>query len=202
MNYNAFVNIVASLVAATALGACASTQTARFSDGTADTSTSVAGHEEARQHQTTAGMCPMEVQGTTAAVEAPEGATAILFTTSGDVAELRRRVEHMAQMHNRHHSGGHGMHGAGHDENSEHSGMREEMRPPASTARAEDVEGGARLFLTPEAPGDLESLREHVANHVARMTSGECPMMSSMQHLDGAAPNNEDAEHEEHGDHE
>ena len=47
--------------------------------------------------------CPVEVAGTSVSVEdAPTGA-ALVFMTTGDVAELRRRVNAMASMHNDHH---------------------------------------------------------------------------------------------------
>lgn len=47
--------------------------------------------------------CPVEVAGTSVSVEdAPTGA-ALVFVTTGDVAELRRRVNAMASMHNDHH---------------------------------------------------------------------------------------------------
>jgi hypothetical protein len=50
--------------------------------------------------------CPMAVPGTTATAEEREGGAALVFTTTGDVAELRRRVTAMAEMHNKHQ--GHG----------------------------------------------------------------------------------------------
>jgi hypothetical protein len=59
------------------------------------------------------------------------------------------------------------------------------MMPPASVARAEDTEGGARLVLTPKDPADLEKLREHVRKHAAKMASGHCPMMHDAGHQPG-----------------
>jgi hypothetical protein len=47
--------------------------------------------------------CPVAVAGTSVTVEdAPNGA-ALVFITTGDVAEVRRRVAAMASMHNEHH---------------------------------------------------------------------------------------------------
>jgi hypothetical protein len=46
--------------------------------------------------------CPMQVPGTTVRAEEVEGGSAIVFSTTGDVAELRRRVAAMAAMHNEH----------------------------------------------------------------------------------------------------
>lgn len=45
--------------------------------------------------------CPMAVAGTSVRAEEVEGGTAMVFTTTGDVAELRRRVTEMADMHNK-----------------------------------------------------------------------------------------------------
>ncbi|HXK18140.1 MAG TPA: hypothetical protein VNG33_10080 [Polyangiaceae bacterium] len=46
--------------------------------------------------------CPMAVAGTTVRAEEVAGGTSMVFTTTGDVAELRRRVSAMADMHNKH----------------------------------------------------------------------------------------------------
>jgi hypothetical protein len=47
----------------------------------------------------------------------------------------------------------------------------------ASEAHAEDVEGGARILLTPKDPADLERLRQHAREHVSMLATGHCPMM-------------------------
>lgn len=46
-----------------------------------------------------AGMCPLAVPATTVRSEETEGGASLTFVTSGDVAELRRRVAAMAKMH-------------------------------------------------------------------------------------------------------
>lgn len=47
----------------------------------------------------------------------------------------------------------------------------------SASARAEDVEGGARLLLTPRDPAQADALRAEVREHAARMASGGgCPM--------------------------
>jgi hypothetical protein len=113
-------------------------------------------------------MCPMAVAGTTSRAEDVEGGAAMVFTTTGDVAELRRRVTRMAAMHNQ-----------PPQEGGKPGGMMGgEMKMPQATALTEDVEGGARLVLTAKAPEKVAELREHVRNHAAKMASGHCPMMS------------------------
>jgi hypothetical protein len=48
--------------------------------------------------------CPVAVPGTSVSVEDTDTGAALVFVTTGDVAELRRRVAEMARMHNDHHS--------------------------------------------------------------------------------------------------
>jgi len=106
-----------------------------------------------------ADMCPMQVPGTTVAAADVDGGIELIFATSGDVSELRRRVTHMAEMHNQEHASG-------------------GMMMPAATASAEDAAGGARMILRPADPAQLDALREHARTHAEKMTRGECPMMA------------------------
>jgi hypothetical protein len=48
--------------------------------------------------------CPVEVPGTSASVEDAGGGVSLVFVTTGDVAEVRRRAAEMARMHNDHHA--------------------------------------------------------------------------------------------------
>lgn len=119
------------------------------------------------------GMCPVEVPGTKVAVADTQDGVALTFTTTGDVAQLRQRVHHMADMHE------HMMHGGmmGSGEMMGSGGMgSDHMKMAPSTARAEDTDGGARIVLTPNDPKQLPELRAHVHDHAAQMASGHCPM--------------------------
>lgn len=121
--------------------------------------------------------CPMDVPGTTAQAEDVDGGAALTFkTTTGDTAELRKRVAQMAEKHNK--MAGGGMHGGG-----MHGGM---MLPP-SEARSEDVEGGARLVFTPQKPETLSELRDKVRKHAADMGAHKCPMMQHDKAANAAA---------------
>ncbi len=120
-------------------------------------------HGHGRGPGMAAGMCPLQVEGTAARAEDVEGGAAIVFTTTGDVAELRRRVAAMAEHH------------AAHAEGACACPMA--ASTPAHEARAEDVDGGARLVLTTSDPEDVEALRSNVREHADRMSSGACPMM-------------------------
>jgi hypothetical protein len=56
--------------------------------------------------------CPMNVSGTSVQAVDTEGGAALEFSTTGDIAEVRRRVAHLADMHNHGGPGG-GMMGGG-----------------------------------------------------------------------------------------
>jgi hypothetical protein len=148
-------------------------------------------------------MCPMAVEGTTARAEDVEGGVAMVLTTTGDVADLRRRAERMAEMHNLRHAEGTGMSNGGEPHRGQggmhgrkgmmNGGM---MMPPA-TARTEEVEGGVRMVFTPRDPADLPMLREQVQRRAERMVSGECPMMSPPEEGAEPAEGDHDAHHPE-----
>ena len=115
------------------------------------------------------GMCPMEVPDTKVSAEDTQDGVAVTFTTTGDVSQLRQRVHHMAEMHEHMMQGG--MSG------SASMGSDHMMKMVPSTARAEDIEGGARIVLTPKDPAQLAELRAHAHEHASQMASGHCPMM-------------------------
>jgi len=121
------------------------------------------------------GVCPMDVSGTKVAVDDTADGVAIRFTTTGDVAQLRQRVHAMADKHEHMMHGG--MMGSGGMGPGHGGGPGHMMKMVDSTARAEDIEGGARIVLTPKDPAQLGDLRAHVREHAARMASGHCPMM-------------------------
>lgn len=131
------------------------------------------GHDDGNDDAANA--CPMQASGTTVTAEDVEGgAAALRFTTTGDVADLRDRLQRMAEMHNRHARGG--MHPM--------RGRSEMMMSPAmmqAEARVEAVEGGARLVFTPADPDQGDGLRDAVRQRAERMAaSGQCPMMAQM----------------------
>lgn len=131
--------------------------------------------------------CPMSVKGAeVASVNTRDGITITTITKSGDVADLRRRVDSMAKMHTA---------------ASNQAMMKEHMIPFA--AKYEDVAGGARVTLTPNDPSRLEEFRTKVREHAQRMKTGDCSMMQDM--MKGmktpeakVAPKPEDADHSAH----
>ena len=118
--------------------------------------------------------CPMQVAGTSVMpADIADGAT-LSFTSTGDAAELRRRVERMAEMHNHHHSGAGGM-------------MGDDAMMPPSTASVDEIENGARLVLRPVDPAQTALIQAHVRTCADRMSHGECPMISHGDASEGGA---------------
>jgi hypothetical protein len=158
--------------------------------------------------------CPMKVPGTTVTSADVEGGVALAFITkTGDVAELRRRVQRAAETHNSNYAGGGMMMGGqGRDGADTMRGRGAGAEPghmggdrggmmmgggamtgggmmiPASTVSAENVNGGARLVFRPKDTAQMEALREHVRMRAERMTQGECPMMSTGAQGQAAPP--------------
>lgn len=124
--------------------------------------------------------CPMAVPGTQVVADDTPDGEAITFTTSSDrVAELRSRVHAMAELHNRRmQAGGMGSTGSG-SASAEQGPMqlpRPEM-PPPSRATVEDVDGGARVVVTPNDPSDAGQLRTVLRVHAEHMRdTGTCGM--------------------------
>jgi hypothetical protein len=204
----------------TVFAGCASTSGARSEPTTGAAAAPAHQHDHGNGDQAgmMAGMCPMQVPGTTVAATEVEGGIGLSFTTTaGDVAELRQRARRMAEMHNQRSdhtmTGGHGPPAPGADAEHQHGAqagaghegggrgrmmMGGGMMMPAATASAEDIEGGARLILQPKDPAQLGALREHVRMKAQRMAGGECPMMSLGSAGEPAPANRGDAHHHAH----
>jgi hypothetical protein len=129
--------------------------------------------------------CPMKVEGAAVAVaDTKDGVVLTITTTTGDVAELRRRTESMAKMHTAH--------------SNMHANMHAEMMP--FDVKYEEISNGASLTLTPKDPAKLEEFRAKVRQHVGQMKTGNCSMMQGM--MQGTAPKAEPKSNpEDHGAH-
>jgi hypothetical protein len=147
--------------------------------------------------------CPVAVPGTSVTVEDTATGAALVFVTTGDVAELRRRVTTLAQMHNDHHGAmgplpdgsggggheGHEGHGAaaggggagGHEGHGAaaggggHEGHAGGMIGVHSKAAASDVEGGAKVAFIANG-GDVAKLQGELRMHAQHLASGTCAM--------------------------
>lgn len=150
--------------------------------------------------------CPVAVPGTSVTVEDASAGAALVFVTTGDVTELRRRVSTMASMHNDHHGsmgalpggkeGGHAGHGmgghaghymsgqgssghAGHDmSGSKHAGHAGGMIGVHTKAEASDVEGGAKITFVANG-ADVAKLQSELRIHAQHFSAGTCEMSKS-----------------------
>jgi len=152
--------------------------------------------------------CPVEVPGTSVSVEDTSTGAAMVFVTTGDVAELRARVTAMAAKHNAHHGAmgalpdgtgaggehaGHdmgAMHGggehAGHDMSAMHGGGEHAghdmsgggMIMMHSKAEAADIEGGIKVIFT-VAPADVAKIQAELRMHAQHLAGGTCAMKHS-----------------------
>ncbi len=129
--------------------------------------------DEAARQQRTAEACPVSVEGAEVqSREVPNG-VALVFTTEGDVDELRARVDRFAQLHNEQSAT---PMPSGREERGEHA-MHHGMVP--SRAEVEEIDRGAQIILTPRDPGQLSALRQDAERSAQQMSGGECPVMGS-----------------------
>lgn len=148
----------------------------------------VYGHGDARADRPADHVCPEAVPGATISVADTQRGIAVTLTTSeaANVAELRRRVSAMEQMHERHL-----VRGTEESEAGERP-RRMAMHVIPGSATVEDVRDGARVVFEPEDAGNLDDLRTHVQVMVQMMRergqsaaaagdADECPMMQMMK---------------------
>lgn len=139
--------------------------------------------------------CPVSVPGTSVTAEDTAGGAALVFVTTGDTAELRKRVAAMASMHNEQHAamgplpdgtdtgGGHAGHDmsghAAHDmsgaKGGDHAGRAGGMIGVHSKATSEDVEGGAKIAFVANGD-DVAKLQSELRMHAQHLASGSCEM--------------------------
>jgi hypothetical protein len=135
--------------------------------------------------------CPVTVAGTSVTAEDTANGAALVFVTTGDVPELRKRVVAMAKTHNEHHAAmgplptGSETGGGGHDHH-DHAVMQAAGSAPApaaggsmigvhSKASAEDIEGGAKLVFT-AFPDGVAKIQDELRMHAQHLATGSCKM--------------------------
>jgi hypothetical protein len=145
--------------------------------------------------------CPVSVAGTSVTVEDTDTGAALVFVTTGDAAELRRRVAQVASSHNDHHAamgplpdgteqashdhGGHTGHAAptghaGHAMPGSHAGHGAggpagSMIGVHSKATTIEIEGGVKLQFLAGAP-DVARLQGELRMHAQHLGAGTCAM--------------------------
>jgi hypothetical protein len=108
-------------------------------------------------------MCPLHVGAATVRAEELELGAALVFTTPGDVAELRRRVRLMADMDDR-------------NRDAIATRLPEGTALPPARRMLGDVEGGAQILFHAPHAGALDELRASVAAQAASIADGACPV--------------------------
>ncbi len=140
------------------------------------------GHPAKRADSTPAGSaaagtddpsCPLLVPGTTVSVEDADQGVALVFVTTGDPGEVRKRAAALAETHNAHHGtpAEHGAHATA-------GGMGAMFSTPSAAATG-DVQGGARVTFTAASAETVAALRSEVrmhAQHLAGASSCEMKM--------------------------
>jgi hypothetical protein len=130
--------------------------------------------------------CPMHVEGTQVSSQTVPNGAALVFTTPGDVDQLREQVDRFADAHNelaeQMAEGGAasapGM-GAGASAGGASAGMHAGQHGSfvPSRAEVEEIDGGAEIILKPRDPSGLEALRQDVEAQARQMASGACPLI-------------------------
>lgn len=135
--------------------------------------------------------CPVTVAGTSVTAEDTATGAALVFVTTGDVAELRKRVAAMAKTHNEHHgamgalpTGDEAAGGGGHEHHHDHAAMQAGSAAAApsgsmigvhSKASAEDIDGGAKLVFV-AFPDGVAKIQGELRMHAQHLASGTCEM--------------------------
>lgn len=149
--------------------------------------------------------CPVAVPGTSVTVEDADKGAALIFATTGDAVDVRRRAAEFARMHNESHgkmgplpTGDEPAGASGHDHGAMAAGEHAGHGAPAGGAHAghdmqghaghaggmigvhsravvEETAAGARLLFV-ALPADHGKLRDELAKHARHMASGSCSM--------------------------
>jgi hypothetical protein len=130
--------------------------------------------------------CPVAVAGTSVTVEDTDTGAALVFVTTGDVADLRKRAALLAQKHNDHHAAmgplpdGNDQAG-GHEHNHDHGNQAHDhaamgsMIGVHSKAVVADVDGGTKVAFISGA-ADLGKLQTELRMHAKHYAAGSCEM--------------------------
>jgi hypothetical protein len=101
--------------------------------------------------------CPLEVPGTSVAVEDTTEGASLVFVTTGKVDDVRVRAKQLADAIN---------------QRSAPAGSLAAMMPKAS-ATAADIDGGSRVTLS---AGDAGKLQSEIRMHANHLSAGSCKM--------------------------
>ena len=103
----------------------------------------------------------MLVPGTSITVEDTASGAALVFVTTGDAGDVRKRATALAAMHNKH------------DGPADAMGM---MISAKSIATATEIENGARVEFAAPQPDAAASLQSELRMHAHHLSGGSCKM--------------------------
>lgn len=148
---------IGSVVLAASITACGSSQEKTVVVKRSAQTAPVAREPVRHDHDDMCMLMKMDAATTQVTATETDDGVAIVFTSSGDLDDLRARVRRIADMHD-----------------------RMSMKRIPSHATVEDLDDGVRIVLVPIDPVQLEPLREQARVHAAMMARGECPMKGQM----------------------
>ena len=117
--------------------------------------------------------CPFGIRGTRVEMADTRDGVVITLRAFGDVEDVRRRVRNAAAMYGPGAKMGPG-HGKKHGTGEQHGLGLAHLGVPVN-ALAEDIPEGARLFVWPKRPEDLEAMRAALEDRERRTRTGDCP---------------------------
>jgi len=120
---------------------------------------------------TVANVCPLGVAGAVVASQRIDGGAGYVFTTPGDVAELRRRVRLVARLHRE----------------------RVLATDPIVRAETDDVPAGIRLNLRPLDASQIDGMQSTTAFRAEQLARGSCPQIQGDQLVSWLATRPDDA---------
>lgn len=120
---------------------------------------------------TLADLCPLRVPQAVVAAEPVDEGGALAFHTQGDVADLRRRVRAMADLHDL-------------NRDALMKSLRGQTTLHAAARYVEDLPDGARIVFRPSHELDVEEYRGDLESEAVRLRAGQCPMIMPPTPLD------------------
>jgi hypothetical protein len=117
-------------------------------------------HEASRAATVSDPTCPVEVPGTSVTVEDTDKGAALVFVTTGDVAQVRERAKQLA---------------AAIASRSSSSTLASMISTPASADESE-IDRGARVTLAASRADDVAALQSELRMHASHLANGTCKM--------------------------
>jgi hypothetical protein len=103
--------------------------------------------------------CPLEIPGTSVAVEDTAGGGALVFATTGDAAQVQARATSFAAEHGK-----------------PDAPAFAAMVAPSAKVTVAKIDGGAKLVFEAAGPDAVAALQSELRMHAGALSSGSCKM--------------------------